>query len=353
VYLGSLASPPTIDQLRLLKLWDVLVVDPLQDGVVGGLVGNTPTSSHVLARFEVPALVKVDASLKKDDVIKNLGIVLETVNTRLVLTANELISPFTGILLADFSKYFQPTVLNELARHIHSLGLDLWLELSHPDYLREDEAHAIDMKLVQGIVYRNAMIRTDGDRQNYFHMTAMRTVMRAVAYQTVGQSHLLAMWETVDDDKELQYAVVARSHKLCTFYNSMCWIGHANALMDAEAATTRTLAARPLGALMWLKDDANMEAHSLWRGNDEVCHQNFSDKMNTLDCKLTLVSPGLRNRRWQRCAIRELGVHHSRTFLKAATTPSGRHTKGRSSRESSYNYRLKQHRVNGPRILCR
>ncbi|KAH8883158.1 glycosyl transferase [Thozetella sp. PMI_491] len=271
VYLGGLTDPPTDEQLRLLNLWDVFVVDPLQPGVVGGLACHTPSSSHILARFDVPVLVKADASFRSKDVIKNLGILLDAVATRLVWTTDRQVSPFTGLLLANFSKYFPPPIMNELARHIHSLGLGIWLELSYPDYLTEDEARAIDMKLFQGVVYRNGMIRTDGDRQNYFHMTTMRTVMRAVAFQTVGRSLPLAMWETVDDDKELQYAVVARCHKLCTFYNSMCWIGHASALMSAESAETRTLAARPLGALMWLKDEAMMRVHTLWRTNNDVC----------------------------------------------------------------------------------
>jgi hypothetical protein len=273
VYLGSLDSPPSRDQLQLLQQWDVLVVDPLQEGVVRELVCNTPTSSHVLARLDVSALVKADTSLGDDEVIKNLQAFLEVATTRAVWRAESEVSPFTGLVLANFIKYFPPTVLNELVHVIQSLGFDLWLELSYPDYLGETEARNIDMKLIQGIIYRNATIRTDGNWQNYFHMSALRTVMRAVAYQTVGLSLPMAIWETIEDGRELQYAAVARCYKLCTFYNSMCWVGHRSALMDAGASKTHAMQSKPLGALMWLKDESNMKAHNMWLGNDEVCEQ--------------------------------------------------------------------------------
>jgi hypothetical protein len=269
VFLGSISSIPTVAEKRLLSQWDILVVDPLQDGVLSGLASCPPTSAHVLARLDVSGLVKVAPTLRKDDVMRNLDIVIETANTRLS-HADGKSTPFTAILLANFNRYFQPAVLNELSRVIRDIGLDIWLELSYPDYLTEDEARAIDFTLFHGFVYRNGMMRPDGDRQNYFQMSAMRGVMRAVTSQRVGQNPPKVMWETVDDDADTEYAVVARTYKLCTYYGALCWIGHANALTDAEVAEKRTLATEPLGALMWLKDEENMAAHTVWRTNDEV-----------------------------------------------------------------------------------
>ena len=217
----------------------------------------------------MPGLTKAEPSLKNNDVIKNLAIFIQAIKTRLGNNDGEC-SVFTGVLLADFPTYFQPPVVNELAQHLQDVGLDLWLELSHPKYLTEDEARMIDMRHIRGLVYRNGTIRLDGDRQNYFQMRAMRAVMRAVASQRVAHNLALVMWETVDDAAELQYGVVTRTHSWCTYNSALCWIGHADALTDAEAAKTRTVAAKPLGSLMWLKDEANMKVHDLWRANDEV-----------------------------------------------------------------------------------
>jgi hypothetical protein len=268
VFLGSFASPPTADQQDIFSQWDIIVVDPLQAGVVEGLACCQPKSSHVLARLDTAILAESGASLNDDSVISNLGAIFEVINKRLSSADGQC--HFTGILLTSFAKYFQPAVVNELARLVSDIGLDVWLELPYPEYLPVEMARSIDMNLVHGLVYRNAMVRPDGDWQNYFQMTAMRTVMRAVACQRVAHNIPLVMWETIDDDAELQYAAVARAHKLATFFNALCWIGHARAETDAEAAKTHTIHSKPLGALMWLKNESNMKAHNMWRANNEV-----------------------------------------------------------------------------------
>jgi hypothetical protein len=275
------------------------------------------TSRQVLARLDIPALTQSGASLKNDDVIKNLEILLGHVNTQLKNGDDRQSSSFTGVLLANFTQYFQPAVVNELARNIKHVGLDLWLELSHPDYLTEGEARALDMRQIHGLVYKNATIRPDGDRQNFFQMTAMRAVMRSVAAQRV--SHALVVWEVVDNDAWLNYAVATRTHNWCTFTSALCWIGHADALVDAEAALTRSVAAKPLGALMWLKDEENMAAHDLWRANDEVSRSRRTilsrsvPQINLcgsarLDRDPADFDPDLFHFCWSRCAVRQFGV---------------------------------------------
>jgi hypothetical protein len=213
--------------------------------------------------------VKSDCSSNSDEVIRSLGIVAATLTTYFKNQNGEQ-SPFTGVLLADCHSHFQPAVLNEIAKYLNGLGLDLWLELSPPAYLTERQACSINMKFIRGIVYRNGTIRPDGDRQNYFQMTEMRTTMRAVAAQRVSHGPPIIMWETIDDGMKLQYAVVQRTFSWCRYNSALCWIGHEDALSDADAAATRTVAAKPLGALMWLKDEDVMKAHDLWRSNNQV-----------------------------------------------------------------------------------
>lgn len=263
VFLGGFDYPPTLAQASLLSQWDVLILDPLKDGILDALSTCQPSSSHILGRLDVGMLVKLDCSSNSDEVIRSLGIVAQTLTTYFK-------SPFNGVLLANCYTHFQPPVLNEVAKFINGLGLDVWLEICGPAYLTERQGRDIDMKFIRGIVYRNGTVRPDGDRQNYFQMAAMRTAMRAIAAQRVKHGPTRIMWETIDDGMELQYAAIQRSFTWCRYNSALCWIGHAAALIDAEAAVTQTVANKPLGALMWLKGDDIIKVHDTWRSNDQV-----------------------------------------------------------------------------------
>lgn len=268
-YLGAFEQPPTESQRALLSRWDIVAVDPTQPGVVAALASCPPTSAHVLARFDLPALTALHGSTSSDKVLNGLMVFSAALESHVQQAASQG-AGFTGVLLAGFSECFPPAVVNELARYMKDRSYDFWLELSYPDYLPEEYALRINMHLLQGLVYRNGTIRPDGDRQNYFQMTAMRAVMRAMAGQRVSHNPALVMWETVDDGVPLQHAVATRTFNWCLYYCAVCWIGHASALTDAEAAKSETLPAKPLGALMWLKNDKNMNAHNTWRANDQV-----------------------------------------------------------------------------------
>ncbi|KAH8586586.1 glycosyl transferase [Bisporella sp. PMI_857] len=290
VFLGSFANPPTSSQTRLLSQWDVLVLDPLQDGVLDALSICAPSSTHILGRLDVRAIVKSDASSSSDEVIRSLGTVARTLTTH--FNQKDMQSPFTGVLLADCQTHFQPVVLNEIAKYINSLGLDLWLEMSPPAYLTERQCRETNMQFIRGIICRNGTIRPDGDRQNYFQMTEMRTAMRTVAAQRVRHGPPIMMWETVENGVEPQYAVVQRTYNWCRYNSALCWIGPAAALTDAETAVTRTVADKPLGALMWLKGDDIMKAHDAWRSNDHISqtpcgHEALYDSLHSFIPELT------------------------------------------------------------------
>ena len=293
IFLGGFAHPTTPSQARVLSQWDVLVLNPLQERVLDALSTCQPTSSHVLGRLDVRTLTESDSSSNSDDVIRLLGVVAQTLS-KYFKNQHSLQSPFTGVLLAGFQTHFQPAVLNEMAKYINGLGLDLWLEMSPPAYLTERECREINMKMIRGLVCRNGTIRPDGDRQNYFQMTEMRTAMRAVAAQRVRHGPPIMMWETVDDGVELQYAVVQRSFDWCRYNSALCWIGPTAALTDAEAAPAQTVANKPLGALMWLKGDDIMKAHNVWRSNNQVrlFTENTGHPLNSHLAQISLTSCG-------------------------------------------------------------
>ncbi|KAK6579999.1 hypothetical protein PZA11_007707 [Diplocarpon coronariae] len=267
VFLGSFASPPTATQAHLLSKWEVIVLDPTKKGVLHALSTCQSSSAHVLGRLDLQQLAKSETSSSSEEVNQLLSTLAEYVRAH--FRSQTQMMPFTGVLLAGFRSHLQPVVLNATAKYIGSLGLDLWLEIeaSPLECLTQRECRDIKMNMVRGVVYRNGTIRPDGDRQNYFHMTEMRTAMRAIAAQ---QSRTLTMmWETIDDGVKAQYAIVQRSFQWCQFNSALCWIGSAASLDDADVATEYTVSQKPLGGLMWLKDEDNMKAHDLWRANDQ------------------------------------------------------------------------------------
>ncbi|OJJ07409.1 hypothetical protein ASPVEDRAFT_46734 [Aspergillus versicolor CBS 583.65] len=268
VYLGSFDSPPTADQTRILSQWETVVLDPFQHGVLDSLAGVT-APTHTLARLDVASHIQIGQNSRHDEAICALSGLTSALTTRL-RRPQDAHSLFNGVLLSEFDRYFQPVVMNEVVKFINGLGLDVWLEVSPPDYLPERTCREIDMERVRGVVYRNGTILANGDRRNYFDMEKMRTVMRVVAAQKpIGES-TLAMWETVDDGVELQHNVLHRSYKWCNYNSAMSWIGSESALTDAAIAARKTVVHEPIGALMWMKDENTLAAHDVWRQNEDI-----------------------------------------------------------------------------------
>lgn len=244
-------------------------MDPLAPGVSNAISACAHTSPHVLGRIDIASLMKSEQGSGSQDILKSIRVLDETI-TMHFRNGGGSESPFTAVLLANFSDHYSAGVLNELVSYINELGLAAWIELSPPAYLSYDELRAINMKSIRGVIYRNGTIRTDGEWQNFHQMEPMRTAMRAVAAQRVPSGPPMMLWETIDDGVPHQYAVVQRTFNWCRFTSALCWIGSKSSLTNAEIAASETVTDKPLGALMWMKDDKNMKAHNAWRANDEV-----------------------------------------------------------------------------------
>lgn len=268
VFLGSLSNPPTPDQTQLLQQWDITVLDPTQEGVLSSL-STQRTASYTLGRLDVRGLANSERASDNDEVIQALEVVSQTLRTHFK-QSQDAQSPFNGVLLADFLAHFQPVVLNALVKYINQLGIDVWLELSPPAYMTEQQCRDIDMLPIRGFIYRNATISPDGSSRNYFQMTEMRTAMRAIASQKSMGGTTIAMWETIDNGVELSHDVIHRTFKWCNYRSARCWIAPRAALCDATVATARTITEEPLGALMWMKGNEVTEAHNVWRSNSKV-----------------------------------------------------------------------------------
>ena len=268
MYLGSFDHPPTEDQSRLLSQWDVIVLDPQQNGVLDALDGGS-SASHILGRLDVRKLVATDSGSHRDEVIRAIHVLTETM-VKSMKRPHDTKSPFTGVLLADCHAHLQPVVLNEVVKFINSLGLDVWMEFGAATFLDQRQTREIDWTPVRGVVYRNGAIRTDGDRCNYFQGEKMRTMMRVVAAQKPIGDSTIALWDTVDDGVELAHDVLHRSFKWCNYNSAMSWIAPQAALTDATIAAAKTVTHEPIGALMWMKNEQTLATHDSWRQNEDI-----------------------------------------------------------------------------------
>lgn len=282
VYLGNFDSPLTHAQADLIVRWDVIILDPYASGVEDALASCAQRPRQVLGRFDVRSLTNLEVASNDEDIMHAIKMLDQTLKARFPNDSGTE-SPFTAILLANFSHHFSPPILNELVAYINSLGFTVWLEVSHPDYLSDEECRQIRMNRIAGVVYRNGTIRIDGEQQNYHQMSPMRTMQRAIAGQRCAHAPSMMLWETVDDAVEHQYAVTQRCYNWCRFNSALPWISSVSALTDADAAWKYTVKDKPLGALMWMKNDANMKAHNIWRTNDMVrCLGQFSTPLDLI-----------------------------------------------------------------------
>ena len=275
-FLGKFSIIPTEAERRLLSQWDLLIVDPYQQGVHQVL--QLSTSAQRLGRLDVASIIRPSSHSSKPDLLESLTVFVQRLTTSFV-QSGESRSPLTGVVLANWQTSFPPLVCNALLKFIGALGLTVYLELSPPAYLKEEEYRQLDLEAVEGVVCRNGTILPNGDRRNYYQMTEMREALRSVARQSTIKSTTVMMWEVLEDDVQLDHGIAKRSSNWCRYNSAISWIGSQSALMNAETAATLTIAGEPLGALMWLKEDETVLLHDRWRLNDSISKQSFWDEV--------------------------------------------------------------------------
>jgi hypothetical protein len=268
VYLGAFNYPPTPHEARLLKEWEVILLDPLQPGVLDAIEAEC-TSQHRLGRLDMNVLAQADSSDGYDEMAILISLLTQTIMAYFKKPGDPE-SRFTGVVIANWMAHFPPIVFNEIIKHLDSLGLNVYLEMSPPNFIPEDVCLALHMQLVRGIVCRNGSILPNGDRRNYFQMSEFRPAMEALVGQASMNDGFIMMWETHSDDVAMDHAIVKRSYTWGRFTSCICWIGPESALTNAEIAVRRSVIEEPLGALMWLKEEEIIKIQDTWRLNDRV-----------------------------------------------------------------------------------
>ena len=250
VYLGSFEKGQA-SQERILKQWDLLIVDPFQNGVAEAI---RHARSQVLGRIDLARVVS-----PKETALS----IIETLET--VLANNFNHTAFSGILFASWEDLTTPSIQAKLFEAITSLGLVVYLETESPDFLNNRKS--LQNSAVSGLVIRNASIMPTGEKRDYFQMANMQSTIKAFVSESCMRDFAVLTWETVNDDVVLANAVVRRSLSWCNFYSAIAWIGTEASLCNADLNTQTP---EPLPAFGWLKDAEVMKAHDSWRSNLQI-----------------------------------------------------------------------------------
>ncbi|KAK2764485.1 hypothetical protein FQN54_009180 [Arachnomyces sp. PD_36] len=253
VYLGSFANPPTEDEIRVLRQWDILIVNPLESGVIDAIAAHG-NEAEILGRLDLDRiLTNGDTKLKS----------VEKLVSTLVSTFKG--TGFRGVLLSGWEDTFNPALLKECALFINGVGLDVYLETSPPDFLKDGKA--LQSSGISGLVIRNASILPNGEKRDYFQMSNLQPTVKAFVSESCLRDLVVMAWETVDDNAALSNAVIKRSIQWCNFYSAIPWICTESSLKDASLSTKTC---EPLGAFAWLKEAEVMKFHETWRSNSSI-----------------------------------------------------------------------------------
>ena len=265
-YLGAFATPPTEAQSLLLSKWELIILDPLQPGVLDAVI-NSPgrtVSPHLVGRLQLDKILQDLAASEKRSTNQSFDAIITTVKTSFRTSHSEQ-SNFTGILLAGWEGQFTTPIFHQLTQFLVTLGFAIYLEISPPAFL--EDGKILDNDSIAGVVIRNGTILTDGERRDYFQMTSMKHAVKAFVSQSCYRQFVVMLWELHDDDIKVSNAVVKRSFNWCNFYSAISWIGPTMALYDAAICKPTQ---EPLGAFSWLKDSRVMKIQDAWRTNSKV-----------------------------------------------------------------------------------
>lgn len=264
----------TPDQARILSHWDLIILDPFQPNIVDA-IASIPRSRQkphfVVGRLDLETLLDLGQYRLSHDhytfTIRAFEQILGLVPTHFQNRDVEK-SGFTGVLLAGWKSFFSLSVLNCLNKEIVKLGLDVYLEVCPPDFLKEADMGALEQ--VNGLVIRNGLILPTGERRDCFDMEALRPTIKAFTSQQCKRSFTTMMWELLDDDVEVENAVIKRTFSWCRFHSTVPWIAAHHSLLSAEPDAGH---GEPLSAFDWLKGANVMQIHDLWRNNQTVRNQ--------------------------------------------------------------------------------
>ena len=267
VYLGHFCAPPTTAQTQLLSSRDTIILNPLQTNVnnaVANLRHNANKPNSIIGRLDLEGIMNVSLNPRKPEefLISGVDAVMTIVLSRFQDSSGHNV--FTGVLLASW-EIIPASILIELCDVLSTLNLEVYLETSGPDFLKDSSV--LGSESVTGLVVRGGLILKNGERRDCFDMEPLRATVKAFVSQSCYRNFNVLVWETLEDDAVLPHEVLKRTFTWCNFYNAVPWIGRQGALFDASVDIAPI---EPLSAFDWLKQPRVMELHELWKGKRAV-----------------------------------------------------------------------------------
>lgn len=237
----------------------MVVLNPRQPGVLEAIDdGNIALGPQIVVRVDLLDILPFEAKDNEIDMLKAIHLVS-------ILLDDSIRRPnrrryCTGVLIAGWRERICTRMLNGLAKLFYAYGLDVYLEVTAPDFL--NDMGKLNYKFLAGMVVRNGTIMENGERRDYFAMDKMKTTTKTFVSQACLRPFLTMMWDTIEDDADLSHAVTRRAHMWCSYHGAIPYFARRSALNDiAEVRSCE----EPLAAFQWLKDRRVMNVHDRFR----------------------------------------------------------------------------------------
>jgi hypothetical protein len=259
-----ISSPATEAEVRILSQWDAIVLDYCEPGVLNAVSDDgIPLGPYIIARLDLLQILNSKAANTEIDLSKVVYVISKII--RQTLRQPNQRRYFTGVLVAGWRERVSIPLLNGLARLLSAYGLDVYLEVSSPNFL--DGVEKLDIGVFSGIVVRNGTIMANGERRDYFEMDKMKTTTKAFVSQACQRPFITMMWDTINEEAHLSHAVVRRAHMWCSYHGAVLYITRVRALTDIHDIRS---CEEPLAAFQWLKNRRVMNVHEKYRNTRTV-----------------------------------------------------------------------------------
>ncbi|KAL6708799.1 hypothetical protein ACN47E_002206 [Coniothyrium glycines] len=258
VYLGILNNPVTPEEVQKLSQWDAVVLDYCEPGILEAVSDDTiALGPRTIARLDLLQVLNFPTETELD---KSRAIYIIAWIIQKTLRRPSQRRYFTSILIAGWRQRVSIPLLNGIAKLLAAYGLEVFLEVSPPEYL--DGIKKLNYERFDGLIVRNGTVKSNGERRDFFEMDKMKTTTKAFVSQACHRPFLTFMWDTIEDDVDLSHAVVRRAHMWCSYHGATPYLVRRRALQSIHEITG---CKEPLAAFQWLKERRVMNVHEKYR----------------------------------------------------------------------------------------
>ncbi|KAJ3416068.1 hypothetical protein HDV05_003427 [Chytridiales sp. JEL 0842] len=274
VYLGSFSKDAEEsadgfkdEERKLLRAFDILVVDPFQDGVDQRLRQVRGPNGYLLARIDVSPIIGGLANNKSLDEQSSL---VESLLQLLVSAMSKSPSTFDGFVFCGVKSPAtsnSSSLLLALFLALKDHGAHIFLEVTPPKFGTDWIPH---LSSVNGVLITNATVASDGKVKDFFEIGRdfWELVKRYTGQIAVRHDFCALIMEVYTPSSEstdsLRPAAISRLFKMSQFYKAIPWTVSVNALTNPEMIMP---AVRSTGLLDIMATPPYQTPRELWRNH--------------------------------------------------------------------------------------